>query len=105
MSFRRWAAGSQPVTRVTLKFTGEMRARAKIDRTEFAFEGETLRDLLMALFARCDVRDVLLDGNDQFIFRSGILVNGHSAKYLGGLNAPIQDGDEVIVIRPSIGAG
>ncbi len=89
---------------VTVKFTGEMWARTGIHQTEFEFEGATLGDLMQTLFARYDVRDLVLDEHDQFIFRSGVLVNGRSAKYLGGLAAPIREDDEVILMRPSIGA-
>jgi molybdopterin converting factor small subunit len=46
----------------------------------------------------------VLDERDRFIFRSGILINGRSAKWLGGLSASIHNGDEVIIMRPSIGA-
>lgn len=92
------------MTKVTLKFTGLVWARTHLYRMDFAFEGKALRDLLEALFARYSLRDLVLDENEQFIFRSGVLVNGRSVKYLGGLNAPIRDGDEVIVMRPSIGA-
>jgi molybdopterin converting factor small subunit len=60
--------------------------------------------LLKAVLARYNLRDLVLDENEQFIFRSGVLVNGRSAKYLGGLAAPIQNGDEVIIMRPNIGA-
>ncbi len=92
------------MTRVTLKFTGEMWARTQIYAMDFAFEGGTLKDLLDALFAQHNLRDVVLDEHDRFIFRSGVLINGRSAKWLGELRAPIHDGDEVIVMRPSIGA-
>lgn len=92
------------MTEITLKFTGEMWARGGIYQTAFEFEGATLGDLLQTIFARYNVRDLVLDAHDQFIFRSGVLVNGRSAKYLGGLSAPIRDGDEVILMRPSIGA-
>lgn len=92
------------MTQVTLKFTGETWERTKIYQTEFAFEGNTLRDLLCASFAQFNLRDLVLDDDDQFVFRSGVLVNGRSARYQGGLAAPIQNGDEVIVMRPSIGA-
>ena len=78
--------------------------RTRIFQTVFAFEGATLGDLLRALLMQFNLRDLVLDDNDQFIFRSGVLVNGRSARYLGGLAAPIQNGDEVIVMRPSIGA-
>jgi len=42
--------------------------------------------------------------HDQCIPQSSVLVNGRSAEYLCGLNAPIRNGDEVIVMRPSVGA-
>ena len=92
------------MTRVTLKFTGEIWERAQVYQTEFSFDGDSLGELVRAIFPRYPVRDLVLDENDQFVFRSGVLVNGRSARYLGGLNAPIQNGDEVIVMRPSIGA-
>lgn len=92
------------MTNITLKFTGEMWARTQVYQTEFSFEGNSLGELVRAMLARYPVRDLILDANDQFIFRSGVLVNGRSAKYLGGLAAPIHNRDEVIVMRPSIGA-
>lgn len=90
--------------RVTLKFTGEMWSRAGIGSTQLVIEGATLVDLLHVVFRRFDVRDLTLDENDQFVFRSGILINGRSAKFIGGMAAPIHDGDEVILMRPSLGA-
>jgi molybdopterin converting factor small subunit len=92
------------MTEVTLKFTGEVWARMHRYELEFAFEGATLADLLMALFAQYDLRELVVDGDDQLIPRSGILVNGRSAKYLGALAAPIRNGDEVIIMRPSVAA-
>ncbi len=92
------------MTHVTLKFTGEIWSRTRTFQTAFQFQGTTLGDLLRALFACYNLRDLVLDSDDQFIFRSGVLVNGRSAKYLGGLATPIQNGDEVIVMRSSIGA-
>ena len=92
------------MTEVTLKFTGEVWARMQVYKLDFAFEGESLWDLLEELFARYNLRDVVLDENDQFVFRSGVLINGRSAKWLGGLSAPIRDGDEVIIMHPRIGA-
>jgi molybdopterin converting factor small subunit len=92
------------MTEVTLKFTGEVWARMQKYRMEFAFEGATLGDLLKALFAQYDLRELVVDGDDQFIPRSGILINGRSAKYLGTLAAPVQNGDEIIIMRPSVAA-
>ena len=92
------------MTLVTLKFTGEFWGRTQTGSTDFSFDGATLRDLLREAFTRYDVREILLDENDQFVFRSGVMVNGRSARWIGGLNAPIQNGDEVILMRPSLGA-
>lgn len=89
---------------ITLKFTGEMWERTKVYATRFTFEGATLGDLLWQVFTHYPVHDLVLDEREQFIFRSGVLINGRSAKYIGGLAAPIRNGDEVIVMRPSIGA-
>jgi molybdopterin converting factor small subunit len=92
------------MTRVTLKFTGEVWARMRRYRLDFAFEGAILADLLTALFAKYDLRDLVVDGNGQFIPRSGVLINGRSAKYLGTLAAPVREGDEVTIMRPSVAA-
>lgn len=92
------------MTTITLRFTGEMWARVGFGTTTFAFEGNTLGELLHAAFAQFDVRDLTLDADEQFVFRSGVLVNGRSAKFIGGLRAPIREGDEVILMRPSLGA-
>ncbi len=92
------------MTQVTLKFTGEVWARMHNYRMDFRFEGASLADLLTALFAQYDLRDLVVDGDGQFIPRSGVLVNGRSAKFLGTLAAPIRDGDEVIIMRPSVAA-
>lgn len=78
------------MTHITLKFTGEMWSRTGIGSTQLAFEGATLNELLRAVFRRFAVRDLTLDENDQFVFRSGILINGRSAKFVGGLAAPIE---------------
>jgi molybdopterin converting factor small subunit len=94
------------MTRVMVKFTGEMWARAGIGSAEFVFDGATLDDLLDAVFARYDLCDLVFASRarDQFRFRSGVLINGRAAKLLGGLAAPIRDGDEVIVMRPAVAA-
>ncbi|MBI5303659.1 MAG: MoaD/ThiS family protein [Chloroflexi bacterium] len=92
------------MTHVSVKFTGLIWERVRVYHTSFAFEGESLGELLNALFAQYAVRDIVLDTHDQFVFRSGVLINGRAAKLLGGLRAPIREGDEVILMRPSIGA-
>jgi molybdopterin converting factor small subunit len=91
-------------TRIILKFTGEFWARTGTGSVDFTFEGTTLRDLLRGVFVQYNVRDILLDDDEKFIFRSGVMVNGRSAKFIGGLDTPIHDGDEVLLMRPSLGA-
>jgi len=49
------------VTQVKLKFTGDVRSRMRADRMDFAFEGSTLGELLEALFAVHNLRDLILD--------------------------------------------
>ncbi len=90
------------MTVVRLKFTGEVWERMRKYEMQFAFEGATLGELLKTLFAQYDLRELVLDANDQLIFRSGVLVNGRSAKFLGVLKTPIHNGDEVIIMRPSV---
>ncbi len=90
------------MTEVTLKFTGHVRARMKADRLDFAFEGTTLGDLLKALFAQCNLRDLVLDENDKIIPWSRVLVNGRFSEFLGDLRAPVQGGDEIVIIRPYV---
>ncbi len=90
------------MTEVTLKFTGHVRARMKADKIKFAFEGATLSDMLRALFEKYSVRDLVLDENDKVMAWSRILVNGRFSEFLGGLNAPVQPGDEIVIIRPYV---
>ena len=52
-----------------------MWSRAGIGSTDFSFVGTTLDELLNAAFARYDLRDLTLDANNQFVFRSSVLVN------------------------------
>ncbi len=90
------------MTEVTLKFTGHVRARMKADRLDFAFEGGTLGDLLKALFTQHNLRDLVLDADDKVIPWSRLLVNGRFSEFLGGLNASVQPGDEIVIIRPYV---
>ena len=85
---------------ITFKFTGDVWARMKTYRMDFSFEGATLSDLLDALFEQYDLRDLILDANRRIIPYSRVIVNGHFSEFVGGLTASVQDGDEVVLIRP-----
>ncbi len=87
-------------TQVLLKFTGHVWSRMKTARMEFAFAGKTLGDLLEALFVQHNLRDLVLDDQDSIIPWSRIIVNGRFSEFLGNLNAPIQSGDEIVIVRP-----
>ena len=89
---------------VTLKLTGDVWARLGTGRMTFEFEGETLGDLLDALFQQVAVRDLLLDENGKTRPRSRMLVNGRFADTLQGLETPVRDGDLVVLMRPALAA-
>ncbi len=74
-----------------LKFTGDVWLRMNTLRMDFQFEGETLGDLLDALFARYDLRDLMLDDARNIIPYSRIIVDGQFAENIGNLAAPVED--------------
>lgn len=85
---------------ITLKFTGDIYVRMKTFRMEFAFEGDTLRDLLDALFKQYDLRDFVLDEQDRIKPYSRVVVDGRFSENAGDLDARVQDHGEVVLIRP-----
>jgi molybdopterin converting factor small subunit len=88
------------VTDVTLKFTGIVRRRmGRRDRLEFSFEGETLGDLLEALFVQYDLQDLILDDDRNVIPWSRVAVNGRFSYLVGDMDTPIKDGDLIALIR------
>ncbi len=62
-------------------------------------QGSRLRDLLDALPR---LRDEVRNYEDMG-FQPVILVNGRHHVFLGGLDAPLSDGDEVAVFPPAAG--
>lgn len=92
------------MTMVTVKFTGEVWDRMGTGHIDFAFEGTTLGALLDSLFARYNVRDLLLADDGKIRFRSRITVNGRFSDTLGGMDTPVHDGDTVVLMRPGLGA-
>jgi hypothetical protein len=84
----------------TLKFTGDIWKRMNAFQMDFAFEGEKLGDLLDALFVKYDLRDLVIDDQRNIIPYSRVIVDGHYAENIGNLEAPVQDGFEVVLVRP-----
>lgn len=88
------------MTDVTLKFTGIVRRRMdRRDRIQFSFEGDTLGELLDALFAQYDLQDLILDEDRNVIPWSRVAINGRFSYLVGGMAAPIKDGDLIALIR------
>jgi molybdopterin converting factor small subunit len=89
------------MTHVTLKFIGEFWGRVGFGHADFEFEGSTVREFLPALTQAYHVADLLLnpDGISTKPY-SRLVVNGRFFELVGGLDAPIRDGDVVTLMRP-----
>ncbi len=85
---------------VTLKFTGNVHTRVGAYQMDFSFEGTRLRELLNAVFARHNLRDLLLDESGNLKPYARVLVNGRFSELLQGLDTPVRDGDTVVLIHP-----
>jgi len=85
---------------ITLKFTGDIYMRMKTFRMEFEFEGDTLRDLLAALFNQHDLHDLVLDEQDCIKPYSRVVVDGRFSENAGDLDARVRDNSEIVLIRP-----
>jgi molybdopterin synthase sulfur carrier subunit len=94
--------GGGGLTKVTLKFTGDVRTRMGVNRMEFSFEGSRLRDLLEALFAHHDLRDLILDEEGKVLPYARVAVNGRFSYLIGDLEAPIREGDLVVLTKPYV---
>jgi molybdopterin converting factor small subunit len=92
------------MTMVTVKFTGEVWDRMGTGHIDFRFEGMTLGALLDSLFARYNLRDLLLGEDGKVRYRSRITVDGRFSDTLGGMDTPVRDGDTVVLMRPGLGA-
>ena len=90
------------MTRVVLKFTGDVRMRMGVDRREFSFEGTKLGELLEAVFAEYDLRDLILDEEGNIKPWARVAVNGRFSYTIGDMNAAIQEGDLVALLHPYV---
>ncbi len=96
------AAATDDLTRVTLKFTGNVRGRMGRDRMEFAFTGHTLGALLDDLLAQYDLRDLILNEEGEVRPWARVVVNGRFSYLIGDMDAPIHDGDLVVLMHPYV---
>ncbi len=85
---------------VTLKFTGNVHTRVGAYQMDFSFEGTRLRELLNAVLARHNLRDLLLDESGNLKPYARVLVNGRFSELLQGLDTPVRDGDIIVLIHP-----
>ncbi len=88
------------MTHITLKFTGEFWGRVGFGHADFEFEGSTVREFLPAVTKVYSVADLLLADETTVRSASRLAVNGRFHYLVGGLDAPIRDGDMVALIRP-----
>jgi molybdopterin converting factor small subunit len=102
MYFRQWAAAEvDSMTHITLKFIGEFWGRVGFGHADFAFEGGAVRDFLPALTQAYNVADLLLNPDRASTKPySRLVINGRFFELVGGLDAPIRDGDVVTLMRP-----
>jgi molybdopterin converting factor small subunit len=116
-------------TTVHLRCTGHVRTAVGEGGFDYEFEGETLRDLLSAVFDEYDVKDMLIAETEaeattkgwapdlDDITRSGhaknpegeqtrtyarVTVNGTFNEHLDGLDTELEDGDRVALMYPFI---
>jgi len=92
-------AATEDLTRATLKFTGKVWERMGCSRMEFAFAGHTLGALLNELFAHYDLQDLILNEEGEVRPWTRVAVNGRFSYLIGDMDAPIHDGDLVVLIH------
>jgi molybdopterin converting factor small subunit len=90
------------MTNVSLKFTGDVRKRLKLKQLDYSFNGDTLGQLLESLFENYELRDLILDETGSIRSYSRVAVNGRFSYLLGDMDAPIEDGDFITLIRPYV---
>jgi molybdopterin synthase sulfur carrier subunit len=92
-------AATGELTRVTLKFTGKVWQRMGCSRMGFVFAGHTLGALLNELFAHYDLQDLILNEEGEVRPWTRVVVNGRFSYLIGDMDAPIHDGDLVVLIH------
>ena len=115
-------------TSVELRCTGHVRRRVGFGKTTYRFEGRRLRDLLDAIFAEHDVKDLLIAETEADATTAGwapkpeslpgtwnknppgdrtrryarVMINGTFNEHLDGLDTELEDGDRVALSYPFV---
>jgi len=84
------------LTRVTLRFTTDFRARVEQNEVEFAYKGNTLRALIRAIVDQFDIADLLTAGEELRPYVQ-VVINGRFSYTIGGLQAEIPDRASVVL--------
>lgn len=119
----------RPTTTVDLHATGFVRDAMEVPKQEFTFEGDTLRELLEALFEeKPELAEMLIAETDAEASTDGwarapenlpgkwnknpegentrpfarVLVNGKFNESLAGFDTKLEDGDRVSLLKPFI---
>lgn len=128
MSQTRTAEATDTIqTTVTVKPTGHVRTAIGEPRLDFTFEGDTLREFLVAFFEEYDVEDMLIAETEEDASTAGwanypgdelpgtwrknpegeqtrayarVVVNGQFNEHLDGLDTELDDGDRVALMYP-----
>ncbi len=89
------------MTHIPLKFIGEFWGRVGFGHADFEFDGNPAREFFPAVTQAYNVGDLLLnpDGASTKPY-SRLVINGRFFELVGGLDAPIRDGDVVTLMRP-----
>ena len=77
------------------------------NRSDIALDSASgcVRDAIARLCAECPgIRDRVLTERGELRPHINIFVDGQNARYLGGLDAPVRDGSEVMLL-PAISGG
>lgn len=64
-----------------------------VDRRDFTFEGNKLGELLEAVFAGYDLRDLIFDEEGNIKTWARVAINGRFSYTIEDMNAAIQEGD------------
>lgn len=127
-SSTRTNTSSTAETTVSVRCTGKIRDAVGTGSLEYTFEGDTLREFLAAFFEDHDVEGLLIaktaaeaaapgwapaparlpgtwranPAGDQTKPFARVLINGTFNEHLGGLDAPLEDGDRVALMKPFV---
>ncbi len=93
--FPQWE--EDKITRITLKFTSHFRKRVGHPLIEYAFEGNSLRQLIPALLEQYEIDDLMMkDGERRSNVR--VVIDGRYSYLVGGPDAHIPDGAIVALV-------